>query len=61
MTEDLDHTPADRRRQRVRDMILSAAERVLATSGADGLSIRGLAEKRAWCAVIIGSPGRSLN
>lgn len=45
MTEDLDHTPADRRRQRVRDMILSAAERVLATSGADGLSIRGLAEK----------------
>lgn len=45
MTEDIDHTPADRRRQRVRELILSAAERVLAEEGADGLSIRGLAEK----------------
>ena len=38
-------TPAERRRVKVREMILAAAERVFATEGADGLSIRRLARK----------------
>jgi AcrR family transcriptional regulator len=37
-------SPAERRRQKVRDTILSAAERVFANEGVDGLSIRRLAE-----------------
>lgn len=45
MTQKTEHTPADRRRQKVREMILSAAEHALAQDGADALSIRGLAEK----------------
>lgn len=40
---DLDHSPAERRRQRVRGAILEAAERVFATEGEAGLSIRRLA------------------
>ncbi len=39
------NTPAERRRLKVREMILSAAERVFAQDGAEGLSIRRLAEK----------------
>lgn len=38
-------SPADRRRLKVRSMILSAAERVFANEGASGLSIRRLAQK----------------
>ena len=37
-------TPAERRRQKVRELILTAAERVFANEGADGLSIRRLAQ-----------------
>lgn len=40
-----DASPAERRRQRVREAILDAAERVFAESGEDGLSIRRLAEE----------------
>ncbi len=39
------NTPAERRRLKVREMILSAAERVFADEGAEGLSIRRLARK----------------
>lgn len=39
-----DITPAERRRLRVRDAILDAAEAVFAEEGEDGLSIRRLAE-----------------
>jgi len=39
------NTPAERRRLKVREMILSAAERVFASEGPEGLSIRRLAEK----------------
>lgn len=38
-------SPAERRRLKVRELILSAAERVFANEGADGLSIRRLAQK----------------
>ncbi|MEZ5945632.1 MAG: TetR/AcrR family transcriptional regulator [Hyphomonas sp.] len=38
-------TPADRRRQKVRDSILAAAERVFAREGESGLSIRRLADE----------------
>jgi len=38
-------SPAERRRQRVRDSILHAAERMIAKEGEDGLSIRRLAEE----------------
>ncbi len=41
---DLDHSPAERRRQRVRGAILEAAERVFAAEGHTGLSIRRLAD-----------------
>ncbi len=37
--------PAERRRQRVRRLILEAAERVFAAEGGDGLSMRRLAEE----------------
>ena len=40
-----DETPAGRRRQRVRDSIIAAAERVFAEEGENGLSIRRLAEE----------------
>lgn len=40
-----DLTPAERRRVRVRTAILDAAERVFAEAGADGLSIRRLADE----------------
>ncbi|HPF23379.1 MAG TPA: TetR/AcrR family transcriptional regulator [Hyphomonas sp.] len=40
-----DQTPAVRRRQKVRDSILAAAERVFAKEGESGLSIRRLAEE----------------
>lgn len=42
---DLAETPAERRRHRVRERILQAAERVFAKEGNDGLSIRRLAEE----------------
>ncbi len=45
MTPEDAYTPAERRRLKVREMILSAAERVFAREGAEGLSIRRLAEK----------------
>jgi AcrR family transcriptional regulator len=38
-------TPAERRRRRVRDAIISAAERVFAKEGPEGLSIRRLADE----------------
>lgn len=38
-------TPAERRRRRVRDAIIDAAERVFAKEGPEGLSIRRLAEE----------------
>ena len=38
-------TPAERRRRKVRDAIIAAAERVFAKEGAEGLSIRRLAEE----------------
>lgn len=38
-------TPAERRRRRVRDAIIEAAERVFAEEGPEGLSIRRLAEE----------------
>ncbi len=38
-------TPAERRRLRVRDAIIEAAERVFAQEGPDGLSIRRLADE----------------
>lgn len=38
-------TPAERRRQRVREAILDAAERVFAEDGLEGLSIRRLADE----------------
>ena len=38
-------SPAERRRIKVRERILSAAERVFAAEGAEGLSIRRLAQK----------------
>lgn len=41
----LDETPAGRRRQRVRESIIAAAERVFAQEGEEGLSIRRLAEE----------------
>lgn len=41
---DLDTSPAERRRQRVRGAILEAAERVFAAEGEAGLSIRRLAD-----------------
>jgi AcrR family transcriptional regulator len=41
---DASHNPADRRRRKVRDAILAAAEFVLAREGAEGLSMRRLAE-----------------
>jgi len=44
-TEDFEKTPADRRRLRVRESIISAAERVFAKQGESGLSIRRLAEE----------------
>ena len=37
-------TPAERRRNKIRERILTAAERVFAREGVDGLSIRRLAE-----------------
>ncbi len=40
-----DVTPADRRRQRVRDLILDAAETLFAEEGEAGLTIRGIAER----------------
>lgn len=40
-----DLSPAERRRQRVRDMILNAAEKVFAEEGETGLSIRRLADE----------------
>ena len=40
-----EQTPARRRRQKVRDSILAAAERVFAKEGESGLSIRRLAEE----------------
>lgn len=39
-----EHSPAQRRREKVRDTILAAAERVFAAEGESGLSIRRLAE-----------------
>ncbi|MDG1824880.1 MAG: helix-turn-helix domain containing protein [Henriciella sp.] len=44
MPTEILHTPAERRRLKVREMILSAAERVFAREGAEGLSIRRLAQ-----------------
>jgi AcrR family transcriptional regulator len=41
----LDQTPAERRRQKVRGAIIEAAERVFASEGETGLSIRRLAEE----------------
>lgn len=38
-------TPAERRRARVRDLIIDAAERVFVSEGPEGLSIRRLAEE----------------
>lgn len=43
--QNFDVTPADRRRERVRQAILLAAERVFRDEGEDGLSIRRLAEE----------------
>lgn len=40
-----EETPADRRRSRVRESIISAAERVFAKEGEEGLSIRRLADE----------------
>ena len=40
-----EETPADRRRMRVRESIISAAERVFAKEGENGLSIRRLADE----------------
>lgn len=40
-----DLSPAERRRQRVRDAIIAAAERVFAREGEEGLSIRRLADE----------------
>ena len=40
-----EQTPADRRRKKVRESILAAAERVFAREGESGLSIRRLAEE----------------
>ncbi|MEM8617270.1 MAG: TetR/AcrR family transcriptional regulator [Pseudomonadota bacterium] len=45
MDNTVDKTPAERRRQKVRETILSAAERVFAREGEAGLSIRRLARK----------------
>lgn len=42
---DLDTSPAERRRQKVRGAILEAAERVFSVEGEAGLSIRRLAEE----------------
>lgn len=44
MTSNVLNTPAERRRHKVRELILKAAERVFARDGADGLSIRRLAQ-----------------
>lgn len=44
MNDDL-HTPAERRRNRVREAILDAAERVFAVEGEAGLSIRRIADE----------------
>ncbi|KCZ51382.1 hypothetical protein HY29_05825 [Hyphomonas beringensis] len=41
----VDKTPAGRRRKRVRESIIAAAEKVFAREGEDGLSIRRLAEE----------------
>jgi AcrR family transcriptional regulator len=43
--EDMQASPAERRRQKVRSSILEAAERVFSDAGEDGLSIRRLAEE----------------
>ena len=43
--EDELHTPAERRRIRVRGAILEAAERVFAVEGEAGLSIRRIADE----------------
>ncbi|WP_300380302.1 TetR/AcrR family transcriptional regulator [Henriciella sp.] len=43
--QDTDQSPAERRRLRVRGAILEAAERVFALEGADGLSIRRIADE----------------
>lgn len=45
MTEALELTPAERRREKVKETILLAAERVFASEGETALSIRRLAEE----------------
>ena len=45
MMDTSEHTPAERRRIRVRGAILEAAERVFAIEGAEGLSIRRIADE----------------
>lgn len=45
MASQVELNPAERRRKRVRDAILDAAERVFAQEGEDGLSIRRLADE----------------
>lgn len=44
-SHELDMSPAERRREKVKDSILSAAERVFSTEGETALSIRRLAEE----------------
>lgn len=44
-THHFSETPAERRRRRVRDAIITAADRVFAKEGVEGLSIRRLAEE----------------
>ena len=41
---DVDDTPADRRRRKVREAIIDAAETIFATDGEEGISMRRLAE-----------------
>ncbi|MAK64069.1 MAG: TetR family transcriptional regulator [Maricaulis sp.] len=43
-TTDVDDTPADRRRRKVREAIIDAAESIFATDGEEGISMRRLAE-----------------
>lgn len=45
MQTDIDDSPAERRRTKVRELILSAAENVFAEEGSEGLSIRRLARE----------------
>lgn len=45
MPDDLADTPAERRKRKVRDTIIEAAEHVFAAEGEAGLSMRRLAEK----------------